>query len=50
METNPFPSKYMSDIEYSIIMSNVIKSFDCILKRFKQRIISCKRCSLFLLY
>ena len=26
METDPFPSKFMSDVEYS-----VIKSFDCIL-------------------
>ena len=27
METDPFPA--MSDIEYSVIMSDAIKSFDC---------------------
>ena len=29
METDPFPA-FTSDIEYSIITSDVIKSFDCI--------------------
>ena len=27
------PSNFMSDVEYSVIMSDVIKSFDCILLR-----------------
>ena len=31
METDPFPAFFLSDIEYSVIMSDVIKSFDCIL-------------------
>ena len=29
METDPFPTT-LSDIEYSVIKSDVIKSFDCI--------------------
>ena len=28
MKTDPFPA-FMSDIEYSVIKSEVIKSFDC---------------------
>ena len=28
METDPFPA-ILSDIEYSVITSDVIKSFDC---------------------
>ena len=31
METS-VPSNFMSDIEYSVIMSDVIKSFDCTCK------------------
>ena len=31
METRSVPSNYMSDIEYSVIMNDVIKSFDCII-------------------
>ena len=30
METS-VPSNFMSDIEYSVITSDVIKSFDCII-------------------
>ena len=30
METDPFPASFMSDIEYSVITSDVVKSFDCI--------------------
>ena len=30
METDPFPAILCSDIEYSVITSDVIKSFDCI--------------------
>ena len=29
METDPFPAFFLSDIEYSVKMSDVIKSFDC---------------------
>ena len=31
MENRSVPSNFMSDIEYSVITSDVIKSFDCIL-------------------
>ena len=31
METESVPSNFMLDIEYSVITSDVIKSFDCIL-------------------
>ena len=34
METEPFPAIFLSDIEYSVITSDVIKSFDCISKFF----------------
>ena len=30
METDPFPSNFMLNIEYSVITSDVIKGFDCI--------------------
>ena len=29
METDPFPAIFLSDIEYSVITSDVLKSFDC---------------------
>ena len=29
METDPFPAIFFSDIEYSVITSDFIKSFDC---------------------
>ena len=29
MENRSVPSNFMSDIEYSVITSDVIKSFDC---------------------
>ena len=29
METDPFPAIFMADIEYSVIKSDAIKSFDC---------------------
>ena len=32
------PSNFMSDIEYSVIMSDVIKSFDCIVDTKKKRL------------
>ena len=32
METDRFPCNFMSDIEYSVITSDVIKSFDCNMK------------------
>ena len=32
METDPFPANLVSDSEYSVIKSDVIKSFDCISK------------------
>ena len=34
METS-VPSKFLSDIEYSVIMSDVIQSFGCIIKRHR---------------